>query len=109
MIKSCIICSYHWCLCFSSIFYFKDIANCHILKAMTTVFALQDRDTNRQQSPCGDSMVGVGDGGKEMEGCVDQLMGLGECETVHSSSAFEQWDSYWEDLTRYWVIIHLCT
>uniref|UniRef100_H3DFE1 CREB3 regulatory factor n=1 Tax=Tetraodon nigroviridis TaxID=99883 RepID=H3DFE1_TETNG len=60
-----------------------------------------DRDTNHQQSPCGDSMVGVGDGGKEVEGCVDQLMGLGECETVHSSSAFEQWDSYWEDLTRY--------
>lgn len=83
--------------------------NCHILKAMTTGFALQDRDTNRQQSPCGDSMVGVGDGGKEVEGCVDQLMGLGECETVHSSSAFEQWDSYWEDLTRYWFIIHLCT
>lgn len=48
-------------------------------------------------------MVGVGDGGKEVEGCMDQLMGLGECETVHSSSAFEQWDSYWEDLTRYWL------
>lgn len=54
-------------------------------------------------------MVGVGDGGKEVEGCVDQLIGLGECETVHSSSAFEQWDSYWEDLTRYGVIIHLYT
>lgn len=60
-----------------------------------------DRDITHRQSPCGDSMVGVGDGGKEMEGCVDQLMGLGECETVCSSSAFEQWDSYWEDLTRY--------
>uniref|UniRef100_A0A3Q2V7E4 Creb3 regulatory factor n=1 Tax=Haplochromis burtoni TaxID=8153 RepID=A0A3Q2V7E4_HAPBU len=60
-----------------------------------------DRDMSHQQSPCGDSIVGVGDGGKEVEGCVDQLMGLGECETVCSSSAFEQWDSYWEDLTRY--------
>lgn len=39
-----------------------------------------------------------------MEGYADQLMGLGECETVYSSSAFEQWDSYWEDLTRYWII-----
>lgn len=60
---------------------------------------------SHQQSPCGDSVVGVGDGGKEVEGGVDQLMGLGECETVHSSSAFEQWDSYWEDLTRYRNII----
>lgn len=60
-----------------------------------------------RQSPCGDSLVGVGDGGKEVEGCVDQLMGLGDCETVYSSSAFEQWDSYWEDLTRY-CIIYLC-
>ncbi|KAK2828190.1 hypothetical protein Q5P01_019224 [Channa striata] len=60
-----------------------------------------DRDMTHQQSPCGDSMVGVGDGGKEVEGCVDQLMALGECETVYNSSAFEQWDSYWEDLTRY--------
>ncbi|KAM4727439.1 CREB3 regulatory factor [Anableps anableps] len=60
-----------------------------------------DTDVSHQQSPCGDSVVGVGDGGKEVEGGVDQLMGLGECETVHSSSAFEQWDSYWEDLTRY--------
>ena len=31
-------------------------------------------------------------------------MSLGECETVCSSSAFEQWDSYWEDLTRYCII-----
>uniref|UniRef100_A0A3P8TI36 CREB3 regulatory factor n=1 Tax=Amphiprion percula TaxID=161767 RepID=A0A3P8TI36_AMPPE len=60
-----------------------------------------DRDMTHRQSPCGDSIMGVGDGGKEVEGCVDQLMGLGECETVCSSSAFEQWDSYWEDLTRY--------
>ncbi|XP_040906684.1 CREB3 regulatory factor isoform X2 [Toxotes jaculatrix] len=60
-----------------------------------------DRDMTHRQSPCGDSVVGVGDGGKEVEGCMDQLMGLGECETVYSSSAFEQWDSYWEDLTRY--------
>lgn len=54
-----------------------------------------------RQSPCGDSVVGIGDGGKEIEGGVDQLMGLGECETVYGGSAFEQWDSYWEDLTRY--------
>ncbi|XP_059207827.1 CREB3 regulatory factor [Centropristis striata] len=60
-----------------------------------------DRDISHRQSPCGDSAVGLGDGGKEVEGCVDQLMGLGEAETVYSSSAFEQWDSYWEDLTRY--------
>lgn len=72
------------------------------------VFPLQDRDMTHRQSPCGDSMVGVGDGGKEVEGCVDQLMGLGESEReVYSNSAFEQWDSYWEDLTRY-VIIYLC-
>lgn len=54
-----------------------------------------------RQSPCGDIVPGVGDGGKDVEGGVDQLMSLGECETVCSSSAFEQWDSYWEDLTRY--------
>ncbi|TNN66453.1 CREB3 regulatory factor [Liparis tanakae] len=28
-------------------------------------------------------------------------MVLGESETVSSSPAFEQWDSYWEDVTRY--------
>ncbi|KAF7663554.1 hypothetical protein LDENG_00207920 [Lucifuga dentata] len=60
-----------------------------------------DRDMSHRQSPCGDSVVGLGDGGKEVECGVDQLMGLGECEMVCSSSAFEQWDSYWEDLTRY--------
>ncbi|XP_024122418.1 CREB3 regulatory factor [Oryzias melastigma] len=60
-----------------------------------------DRDMTHRQSPCGDSIVGLGDGGKEVEGGVDQFMGLGDCETVCSSSAFEQWDSYWEDLTRY--------
>ncbi|KAM9846832.1 CREB3 regulatory factor [Aulostomus maculatus] len=60
-----------------------------------------DRDMTHRQSPYGESVVGVGDGGKELEGSVDQLMGLGECETIYSSSAFEQWDSYWEDLTRY--------
>ncbi|XP_061595531.1 CREB3 regulatory factor [Cololabis saira] len=60
-----------------------------------------DRDMTHRQSPCGDSVLGVADGGKDVEGGVDQFMGLGECETVCSSSAFEQWDSYWEDLTRY--------
>lgn len=54
-----------------------------------------------RQGPYGDSLVGIGDGGKEVEGGVDQLMSLGECETVYGSSAFEQWDPYWEDLTRY--------
>lgn len=62
----------------------------------------QDRDMSHRQSPCGDSLAGVGtvDGGKEAEGHVDQLMALGDSETVCSNSAFEQWDSYWEDLTR---------
>lgn len=69
--------------------------------ASFSVFSLQDTDVTHRQSPCGDSLVGIGDGGKEIEGGVDQLMGLGECETVYGGSAFEQWDSYWEDLTRY--------
>ncbi|KAK5887711.1 hypothetical protein CesoFtcFv8_016292 [Champsocephalus esox] len=60
-----------------------------------------DRDVTHRQSPSIDSSGVGGDGGKDGEGCVDQLMGLSENETVHSSSAFEQWDSYWEDLTRY--------
>uniref|UniRef100_A0A8C6SQH0 Creb3 regulatory factor n=1 Tax=Neogobius melanostomus TaxID=47308 RepID=A0A8C6SQH0_9GOBI len=62
-----------------------------------------DRDMSHRQSPCGDSHVGVGavDGRKEAEAHVDQLMALGDSETVCSNSAFEQWDSYWEDLTRY--------
>ncbi|XP_034746264.1 CREB3 regulatory factor isoform X1 [Etheostoma cragini] len=60
-----------------------------------------DRDITHRQSPCRESNFGVGDGGKEVEGCVDQLMDLGECETVYNSSAFEKWDSYWEDVTRY--------
>lgn len=60
-----------------------------------------DRDISHRQSPCRDSLVGFGDGGKDGEGHVDQMMGLGDCETVNNSSAFEQWDSYWEDLTRY--------
>ncbi|KAK1883310.1 CREB3 regulatory factor [Dissostichus eleginoides] len=61
----------------------------------------QDRDATHRQSPSSDSSGVGGDGGKDVEGCVDQLMGLSESEMVHSSSAFEQWDSYWEDLTRY--------
>lgn len=56
---------------------------------------------SHRQSPCGDSVAGVGDGGKEAEGSVDQLMSLGDGEAANNSSAFEQWDSYWEDLTRY--------
>ncbi|KAI4814626.1 hypothetical protein KUCAC02_003814 [Chaenocephalus aceratus] len=65
------------------------------------MYELQDRDVTHRQSPSIDSSGVGGDGGKDVEGCVDQLMGLSESETVHSSSAFEQWDSYWEDLTRY--------
>ncbi|XP_037543840.1 CREB3 regulatory factor [Nematolebias whitei] len=60
-----------------------------------------DTDMTHRQGPYGDSIVGIGDGGKEVEGGADQLMSLGECETVYGSSAFEQWDPYWEDLTRY--------
>ncbi|XP_034406323.1 CREB3 regulatory factor [Cyclopterus lumpus] len=60
-----------------------------------------DRDITHRQSPCRDSITGVADGGKEVEGCLDQLMVLGESETVCSSPAFEQWDSYWEDVNRY--------
>lgn len=71
------------------------------------LFSVQDRDMSHRQSPCGDSVVGVGDAGKEAEGCVDQLMGLGDSETAYNSSAFEQWDSYWEDLTRY-QLLYLC-
>ncbi|XP_033834617.1 CREB3 regulatory factor [Periophthalmus magnuspinnatus] len=59
-----------------------------------------DRDMSHRQSPCGDNLSAL-DGGKEAEGPVDQLMALGESESVCSGSAFEQWDSYWEDLTRY--------
>ncbi|XP_033996288.1 LOW QUALITY PROTEIN: CREB3 regulatory factor [Trematomus bernacchii] len=65
------------------------------------MYEVQDRDVTHRQSPSSDSSGVGGDGGKDVEGCVDQLMGLSESETVHSSSAFEQWDSYWEDLTRY--------
>ncbi|KAM6911927.1 CREB3 regulatory factor isoform 2-T2 [Lycodopsis pacificus] len=60
-----------------------------------------DRDITHRQSPCRDSIMGVGDGGKDLESCGDQLMSLDECETVCNGSAFEQWDSYWEDVTRY--------
>ncbi|CAL9685292.1 unnamed protein product [Knipowitschia caucasica] len=61
-----------------------------------------DRDMSHRQSPCGDSLSAF-DWGKEAEGPVDQLMALGESESQSqgSGSAFEQWDSYWEDLTRY--------
>ncbi|XP_031712813.1 CREB3 regulatory factor [Anarrhichthys ocellatus] len=60
-----------------------------------------DRDITHRQSPCRDSIMGVGDGGKDLESCGDQLMSLDECETVCNGSVFEQWDSYWEDVTRY--------
>lgn len=76
----------------------------HLLLHSTlfSCFALQDTDMTHRQGPYGDSIVGIGDGGKEVEGGADQLMSLvGESETVYGSPAFEQWDPYWEDLTRY--------
>ena len=49
-----------------------------------------------RQSPRGDRGAGLA------EGCTEHMSGMGgECEAVCSGSAFEQWDSYWEDLTRY--------
>ena len=48
-----------------------------------------------RQSPRGDRGAGLA------EGCTEHMSGMGgECEAVCSGSAFEQWDSYWEDLTR---------
>ncbi|XP_054611773.1 CREB3 regulatory factor [Dunckerocampus dactyliophorus] len=61
-----------------------------------------DRDMSHRQSPYSDGMVGVPEAVKESDsGGTEQLMLSGECDTVHGNSAFEQWDSYWEDLTRY--------
>ncbi|XP_077361328.1 CREB3 regulatory factor [Festucalex cinctus] len=61
-----------------------------------------DRDMSYRQSPYGDSVVGMADGTKDSDSGADQqLMTLGESDTAHGGSAFEQWDSYWEDLTRY--------
>ena len=49
-----------------------------------------------RQSPRGEGGAGLA------EGCTEHMSGMGgECEAVCSGSAFEQWDSYWEDLTRY--------
>lgn len=46
--------------------------------------------------------MGAADGAKDADVGADQqpLMGLGECDAAPGGSAFEQWDSYWEDLTR---------
>lgn len=51
-----------------------------------------------RQSPKGD-MLGVGEC-RELEG-MEPLVELGESSELTYSSNFEQWDSYWEDLTRY--------
>ncbi|XP_049598720.1 CREB3 regulatory factor [Syngnathus scovelli] len=62
-----------------------------------------DRDMSHRQSPYGDGMVGAADGAKDSDAGTEQqlMMTLGECDAPHGGSAFEQWDSYWEDLTRY--------
>uniref|UniRef100_A0AAY4AXE5 BZIP domain-containing protein n=1 Tax=Denticeps clupeoides TaxID=299321 RepID=A0AAY4AXE5_9TELE len=55
-----------------------------------------DREMTCRQSPKGD-VFGVGEC-RELEG-LDQLSDLGE--SSEPTSNFEQWDSYWEDLTKY--------
>ncbi|XP_076129760.1 CREB3 regulatory factor [Alosa pseudoharengus] len=57
-----------------------------------------DRDMTCRQSPKGD-MLGVGEC-REMEG-MEPLVELGDSSELAHSSNFEQWDSYWEDLTKY--------
>ncbi|XP_030649371.1 CREB3 regulatory factor [Chanos chanos] len=56
-----------------------------------------DRDMTCHQSPRGDVFMS-GDG-KELEG-MDNLPELLDNDLTYSSN-FEQWDSYWEDLTKY--------
>ncbi|KAL2094611.1 hypothetical protein ACEWY4_009330 [Coilia grayii] len=59
-----------------------------------------DRDMTCRQSPKGEMLGGVGEC-REMEG-MEPLAELGEgSEVAYSSSNFEQWDTYWEDLTKY--------
>ncbi|XP_061658488.1 CREB3 regulatory factor isoform X2 [Syngnathoides biaculeatus] len=62
-----------------------------------------DRDTSHRQSPYGDGVAGVADGAKDCEAGPEQqlMMAPGECDAAQAGSAFEEWDGYWEDLTRY--------
>lgn len=83
------------------------VQDCPCLSLPCFSLFVQDRDISHRQSPRRDSVVGVGDSSKEAEGCVDQLMSLGDGEAANNSSAFEQWDSYWEDLTRYLLDLRL--
>ncbi|CDQ73662.1 unnamed protein product [Oncorhynchus mykiss] len=56
-----------------------------------------DRDMTNRQSPKGDHFT-VGDY-KEME-CGEYLLELVDSDPDYSSN-FEQWDTYWEDMTKY--------
>ncbi|MBN3317610.1 CRERF factor, partial [Atractosteus spatula] len=56
-----------------------------------------DRDMTCRQSPRGDIFT-VGDC-KEIEG-MDHLAEVLDSDPIYSSN-FEQWDTYWEDLTKY--------
>ncbi|XP_029546296.1 CREB3 regulatory factor isoform X2 [Salmo trutta] len=56
-----------------------------------------DRDMTNRQSPKGDHFT-VGDC-KEME-CGEYLLELVDSDPDYSSN-FEQWDTYWEDMTKY--------
>ncbi|XP_051903000.1 CREB3 regulatory factor [Hippocampus zosterae] len=60
-----------------------------------------DRDTSQRQSPYAEGPVGAADGAKDGDAEQRLLTGLGEGEAAPGGCAFEQWDSYWEDLTRY--------
>ncbi|XP_045078599.1 CREB3 regulatory factor-like isoform X2 [Coregonus clupeaformis] len=57
-----------------------------------------DRDMTNRQSPKGDHFT-VGDC-KEMMECGEYLLELVDSDPDYSSN-FEQWDTYWEDLTKY--------
>ncbi|XP_063059242.1 CREB3 regulatory factor [Engraulis encrasicolus] len=63
-----------------------------------------DRDMTCRQSPKGEALGTVGMECHELVGMegMEPLPELGEgSELACSSSSFEQWDSYWEDLTKY--------
>ena len=63
--------------------------------SVTGAIPLQDKDLPACQSPR-EEAFSMGEG-KEVE--VGGLTDLGEAEPAYSAT-FEQWDTYWEDLTR---------